>query len=251
MPAPLKITYPRDGDVLTRLDGAETETGITIAVRGTAPSGVPLRVNGVATEAVDNAFSVDVTLCEMHGKTVAETDHASDEIVVIWNRGSRKRFRFSVDDNILFLKDLGSNPGAYSSLFDHWYAAFWRDMHREFGTKVHINIYYQTDGFDLSEMPDKWKGEWQDNASWLHLSFHALQDKPDRPYRNATYAEVGYDYDLVCGHIRRFAGDAYDLIERGVGELDRRAIADYVDIFVLRDEGEAPVIVCHHQADGV
>jgi len=118
-----------------------------------------------------------------------------------------KKYRFSVDDNILFLKDLGLNPGAYPSLFDHWYLRFWRDMHEEFHTKVHLNIYYQTDGFDLTQMPDRWKPEWQANAHWLRLSFHALQDKPDRPYRNARYAQIAHDYDLVCGHIRRFAGN--------------------------------------------
>lgn len=119
----------------------------------------------------------------------------------------QKVFRFSVDDNIQFLKDLGLNAEAYPSLFDHWYLAFWRDMHREFGAKIHFNIYYQTDGFDLTQMPDRWKSEWQANADWIRLSFHALQDKPDRPYRNARYPQIAHDYDLVCGEIRRFAGN--------------------------------------------
>jgi hypothetical protein len=79
-------------------------------------------------------------------------------------------------------------------------------MHEEFGAKVHINIYYQTEGFDLAEMPDKWKEEWQANASWLHLTFHALADSPSRPYRNASYVQMAHDFDLVTGHIRRFAG---------------------------------------------
>ena len=66
---------------------------------------------------------------------------------------------------------------------------------------------YQTEGFDLTQMPDKWWDEWQENAWWLHLSFHALQNEPNRIYRNAKYAQMAHDYDLVCGHIRRFAGD--------------------------------------------
>ncbi|MCP4643225.1 MAG: hypothetical protein GY851_22450, partial [bacterium] len=133
----------------------------------------------------------------------------------------------------------------YASLFDHWYLAFLREMHEEYGTKVHINIYYQTDGFDLTQMPDTWQDDWQANASWLHLSFHALQDKPDRPYRNATYAQVAHDYDLVCGHIRRFAGNEIlsttttvhwaECPREGVLALRDRGIETLVGLFAPAD----------------
>ena len=203
----LAITFPRDGDVLTRHDGRETETGITIVVFGVAPEGMAVQVNGLRARRHGREFSCELTLTARHTRIVAETESGQAVARVLWNRGSRKRYRFSVDDNIQFLKDLGLNPGRYPSLFDHWYLAFWRDMHELYGAKIHVNIYYQTDGFDLTQMPDIWKEEWRANASWLRLTFHALQDKPDRPYRNAGYAQLAHDYDLVSGHIRRFAGD--------------------------------------------
>jgi hypothetical protein len=115
-------------------------------------------------------------------------------------------YRFSIDDNILFLRDLAKNPTKYPSLFDHEYLRFWQEMHRKYGTKFHFNIYYQTDGFNLSEMPDKWKDEWISNSNWINLSFHALQDHPPRPYHAASYDEIAKDYDLVIKEIRRFAG---------------------------------------------
>ena len=201
------ITFPCDGDILNRHDGEETPDGLTITVRGTAPEGAPVRVNGALARRADDTFSCPLRLTERSTRIVAEANGSSLEARVLWNRVSRKRYRFSVDDNIQFLKDLGTNPDRYPSLFDHWYLAFWREMHQTYGAKIHINIYYQTDGFDLTQMPDIWKEEWRANASWLHLSFHALQDKPDRPYRNASYMQMAHDYDLVCGHIRRFAGN--------------------------------------------
>ena len=204
----LNVTWPTDGDVLNRHDGVETPEGLRVTVRGRTTDGGRVSVNGAAAHVRGSEFSCDVTLSRRRNSIVAETDGARQEVFVLWNKGSRKRYRFSVDDNIEFLKDLGLNADRYASLFDHWYLGFWRDMHREFGAKIHLNIYYQTDGFDLSQMPDRWRGEWEENAAWLHLSFHALQDKPDRPYRNATYAQVAHDFDLVCGHIRRFAGNA-------------------------------------------
>lgn len=203
----VKITHPREGDILNRHDGEETGNGLSIVVRGTGPRDARVRVNGVEASLEGNVFRCDALLTERSGTIVAETEDARDEVCVLWNQRSRKRFRFSVDDTICLLKDLGTEPERYASLFDHWYLAFWREMHAEFGAKIHMNLYYQTDGFDLTQMPEKWKEEWQANASWLHLSFHALQDKPDRIYRNARYTQIAHDYDLVCGHIRRFAGN--------------------------------------------
>jgi len=229
----LAITHPVDGDVLNRHDGVEAADGLTINVHGTVPNGGSVTVNGSPASVSGNTFSCGVTLAKRHNAIVAESGNDRDEILMWWDKGSVKRYRFSVDDNIQFLKDLGMDPAAYPSLFDHWHLAFWREMHREFAAKIHINIYYQTDGFDLTQMPDKWKGEWQENASWLHLSFHALQDAPQRPYRNAVYTQIAHDYDLVCGHIRRFAGNEVLTKTTTVhwAECPRRAIA------ALRDRG--------------
>jgi hypothetical protein len=202
----IEITLPRDGDVLNRNDGKETEAALLLQVEGKC-NAQSVTVNGVRAPVSNGMFSCEVELSRPRNIITAETNGASQEIRVWWNRGSIPRYRFSVDDNIEFLKDLGTEPDRYPSLFDHWYLAFWRELHETYGTKTHLNIYYQTDGFDLTQMPAKWKDEWQANAHWLHLSFHALQDKPDRPYRHAKYAQIAHDYDLVCGHIRRFAGN--------------------------------------------
>ncbi len=205
----VRITSLRDGDIVTGSDGVESEGGLRLRIEGTAPVGVPVTVNDVHTKAGPEGFSCEVTLTDKVTRIVAKTAGASDEVRVLWLKGgARKRFRFSVDDNIEFLKDLARTPEGYPSLFDHWYLGFWRELHRGFGVKVHLNIYYQTDDFDLTDMPDCWREEWEANAHWLHLSFHALQDKPDRPYRHARYPQMAHDFDLVTGHIRRFAGNA-------------------------------------------
>ncbi len=203
----LNATFPIDGDVLNRNDGEETDAGLTVEVTGTAPYGKTVYVNDTVAQRYGDTFSCPVLLTEHQETIVINTDDEIVESRVFYNKGSKKRYRFSVDDNIQFLKDLGTAPEQYPSLFDHWYLAFWQEMHRKYGAKIHLNIYYQTDGFDLTQMPDKWKEEWRANADWLHVTFHALQDKPDRPYRNATYSQIAHDYDLVTGHIRRFAGE--------------------------------------------
>lgn len=249
MSCTLQISSPHNGDVLTRHDGTESNSTLTVRVQGIAPQGAQVRVNGIAASRQGQSFACDVPLTGRRNSIVAETNGSREGIDVWWLPNSRKRYRFSIDDNILFLKDLGTDPSAYASLFDHWYLAFWREMHRTFRNKVHINIYYQTDEFDLTQMPDKWRTEWQENAEWLHLSFHALQDKPDRPYRHAKYAQIAHDYDLVCGHIRRFAGDEVlsstttvhwaECPKEAVAALRHRGIQTLVALFDVQGyEGE-------------
>jgi len=213
MPSQLCITSPWDGDILTRHDGEETADGLRLVVEGRCDGG-PVTVNGVAAEvgpadADGPTFRAAITLppAPRRQAIVAQAGGRQAAATVTYLARSRPRFRFSVDDNVQFLADLARDPAAYPSLFDHWYLAFWRRMHETYGAKIHINIYYQTpEGFRLPELPDRWRDEWRAASSWLHHTFHALQDKPDRIYRYATAAQIAADYELVTEEIKRFAG---------------------------------------------
>ncbi len=206
----LKITSPVRGDVLNRHDGIAEDGKLALGVFGEAPEGASVKVNGQPAEREGTLFRAKALLRQTKTDLVAELADGSgrDTVTVLWDRTDTKRYRYSLDDNILFLRDIAQDPAAYPSLFDHWYLAFWRKMHREYGTKVHINLYYQDveHTFNLSQFPDRYKGEWQANADWLRLSFHALQDKPDRIYQNATYDQMARDFELVMNEIQRFAG---------------------------------------------
>ncbi len=200
----VKITSPWDGDVLNRHDGEETEQGLTIEIAGTAPPDQEVLVAGQTARREGDSFHATVTLSAPENFITAECPAGSDQIQLLYDRNSYKRFRFSVDDNVLFLRDLAHDPP--NSLFDHWYLAFWREMHERFGAKIHLNIYHQAPGFILPDMHDRWRGEWQDNAGWLHLSFHALQNEPAYIYRNATARRISRDFEWVMDEIYRFAG---------------------------------------------
>ncbi len=206
----LKISSPWNGDILNRHDGEETADALTIQVQGAAPAGAAVTVNGQQATVDGVSFTCAVSIKQPRTQITAQAGDASDTITVLWDRASFPRYRFSVDDNIEFIKDLGTRADEYASLFDHWYLAFWREMREEFGAKIHINIYYQTGNrdFTLAQMPDKWKDEWAANSDWLHLSFHALQNFPNRIYKDATPQQIGRDCDLVVNEIRRFASDA-------------------------------------------
>lgn len=118
---------------------------------------------------------------------------------------SEKSYRFSIDDNIRFFRDLAlSRP---VSIFDNAYMALLYRLHERHGTRFQLNVYYETDNFTLAQMPDVYRSEWLANSGWLRLSFHARADQPADPYQNAGYAQVRGDCEAVHAELRRFAGE--------------------------------------------
>jgi sugar lactone lactonase YvrE len=204
---PLRILDPPDGAILNRHDGQPTAGGLRVWVEGAGPAGAAVRINGAQAEVRDGRFRAPVVLRERETRILAEAPGGlRDAIVVLWDRDSVPRYRFSVDDNIRFLKDLAEHAANYRSIFDNPYLGFWRTMHDKYGAKIHFNIYYQTQGFNLSQMPVKYREEWQQNAGWIRLTFHARANEPDRPYLEASAEEIREDYRLVTREIERFAG---------------------------------------------
>ena len=119
--------------------------------------------------------------------------------------GRIKSFCFTVDDNIRVLKELTENR--YVSMFDHPYLAMYQRLHRAFGVKVQLNLFYRMEGFSLSQMSEAYYGEWEANADWLKLSFHSALEN-QRPYEGSGYDEVFEDCKRVHEQIRRFASPA-------------------------------------------
>lgn len=239
----IRITEPVNGDILNRLHGNETEGGLEITVKGTCPANARVKVNGQLAEVTGDAFTAEVCLSQRETTLTAENEDRSDSILVLHDRNSFPRYRFSLDDNSWFLRDIARQ--GYASIFENPYMALWKRLHDTYGTKIVCNIYYQCEDFNLSMMPDTHKGEWGDNADWFRLTFHALQNEPANPYIHATYDEIATDYDLVVNEILRFAGeevmDTFTTIHwveatvEGCRAVRDRGIAGLCGYFMLRD----------------
>jgi SMP-30/gluconolaconase/LRE-like protein len=203
---PLAITEPADGAVLNHNDGEATAEGLRITVKGYSRVPGPVRINGASVPIAAGRFETQLVLRQPETKITAQAGAQRNTLTVLWDRNSFKRYRVSTDDNIFWLKDVGEHANTYQSIFENSYLSFWRDMHSKYGAKIHQNIYYETKGFNLSQMPAKFRSEWQRNADWIHLSFHARANDPDRPYVHASAEQIGNDYRAVMREIERFAG---------------------------------------------
>ncbi len=207
----LRIEDPIHGAIMNRRQGRLTDGGLKIEVRGQAAGLEGVAVNGVPARREGDRFIAEVVLREPQTDVVATAKSPSGmlehRVRVVWDRHSFARYRFSIDDNSFFLRDIAQKK--YASLFDCFYLTMLRDLHTRYGTKFVLNIYYKTeDGFELPQFPDRYKGQWRDNADWLKLAFHAWTNDPPRPYQNATPERLISDLDKVAEQIIRFAGES-------------------------------------------
>ena len=205
----LLVTDPIDGAVMHNRLGRKVDGGLEIDVRGTAPAGVQVLVDGRPATREGETFAGKAVLtdCENEVVVVAQNDAGRQEsrIRLPWVKNSEKRYRVVIDDNSFFLRDITQK--GYDSLFDCFYLKMLKDLHDKYGAMFTLNIYYTTgDDWNLSQFPDRYRDEWRANASWLRLAFHAHADKPDRPYQDAPVEKLLADLDQVNEQILRFAG---------------------------------------------
>jgi hypothetical protein len=206
----LRIDEPVQGAVLNRRHGQTVDGGLKIRVSGVAPLRDAVTINGVPAQRAGTSFGADLVLRQKETEIVALAQGSfgrqEHRIRVLWDRHSQPRYRFSIDDNSFFLRDIAQKK--YASLFDCFYLKGLRDLHSKYGARFVLNIYYTTDdGFELPQFPDRYEGEWRDNADWLRLAFHAHANLPDRPYQYAAPAKLIADLDQVAEQILRFAGE--------------------------------------------
>ncbi len=206
----IKIEEPFHGAVLNRRHGKQVDGGLKINVSGQVSPYGKVFVNGLPARREGRKFISEVILHQKQTEIVAVSENnfgrQEHRIRVIWDKHSVPRYRFSIDDNSFFLRDIAKNN--YASLFDCFYLKNLRRLHLKYGTRFVLNIYYTTeDGFTLPQFPDRYKGQWRDNSDWLKLAFHAYANKPDRPYQEAPASKLMADFDMVSEQIIRFASE--------------------------------------------
>ena len=206
----IEITNYRQGTILNHNHGKEGKKSLKVTVQGISEGGWPVTVNEQPAVMEGRHFSADVELTQrvnvVKASVVTPYGTYSQELTLVWDKKSFKRFNFFIDDHSFLFTDLSKQRP--KKAFDHFYLAALKKIHDKYGFKVTLNSFYHNDHeeFLLKDMPDIWKSEFQDNSDWLKFSFHAYSEFPDRPYAEATAATFGKHWDMVQKEIERFAG---------------------------------------------
>ena len=206
----IEITNYRQGAILNHNHGKEGKKSLKVTVQGISEGGWPVTVNEQPAVMEGRHFSAEVELTQrvnvVKASVVTPYGTYSQELTLVWDKKSFKRFNFFIDDHSFLFTDLSKQRP--KKAFDHFYLAALKKIHDKYGFKVTLNSFYHNDHeeFLLKDMPAIWKSEFQDNSDWLKFSFHAYSEFPDRPYAEATAETFGKHWDMVQKEIERFAG---------------------------------------------
>lgn len=135
----------------------------------------------------------------------------------------------SLDDQIDALEDLNRNSDTYTSIFDNSLFNSLKELHDTYGCAFTLYLFNQNSamgetGFTLSDMTNKFKNEFSNNAHWLKFGFHSAYTD--------TYSNTLSDDELieqirqVYTQINRFAGykSAHRVIRFGYFSANKSAI---------------------------
>ncbi len=211
-----------DGDCLNEKEGRLADGVLYITAKVKAADNAEIEINGRPADYDEktHTFSAEIPLYN-YRNTLCAVDKKNGyraEIVVFWLKDAVDKFYFTVDDCIVFLYDLTKETEKYPSLFDHPFLAPFKRANELYGAHVHLNLYYEynaesaadfsahKDYFNLSMMTDRYRKEWEANADWLTLSFHANANYPDMPCKVLSADFIADAMRKTHREILRFAG---------------------------------------------
>ena len=221
---PVSFVFPIDGDCLNCHDGTLEDGVLYITVKIRAAENAVLKINGKPAQ-FDPEARLYYARVPIYGyrTTLTAIDsyngYRADAVVYRLNDPMNK-FYFTVDDTIVFLYELNKNPEKYPSMFDHPFLAPFKKAHDLYGAHVHLNLYYEfneesaqdfadhKEYFNLSMMTEHYRPEFEANAHWLTLSYHAHANYPDMPCKVQSAEFIGQSIRMVHKEICRFAGPA-------------------------------------------
>ena len=106
----IEITNFRQGAVLNHNHGIESENSLLIRIEGVSSAGYPVTVNGINATMDGRQFFADVPLTKKINTVTATATtpfgNYSQNLTLVWDKKSFKRYQFYIDDNIFVFTDL-------------------------------------------------------------------------------------------------------------------------------------------------
>lgn len=85
-----------------------------------------------------------------------------------------KKVHLSFDDVSICMKELTNNSDKYSSAFDVPFLGELKKLHESTGAKFTLYVYEMDGGYDISQFPQKYADEFDQNSGWLKVGYHAM-----------------------------------------------------------------------------
>ena len=115
---------------------------------------------------------------------------------------SRKICHMSIDDVTVSFQNLSGS--AYSSIYELNIFQFLFTLHRLFGLKITLYVYAKDYDRTLSDIPEKYKHEFEEASEWLKFGFHAVSDEQKEDNILSNFEDAFLEAER---QIRHFAGE--------------------------------------------
>lgn len=109
-------------------------------------------------------------------------------------------FSLSFDDTILIFEDISSKN--YDSIFENATLAWYKDLHSKYGVTVSCFVYYEDGDFNLSDVTERYRDEFEKNSNWLRFGFHTVDKDTNYQTRNNLVS----DYEKTVQQLKRIVG---------------------------------------------
>ena len=117
-------------------------------------------------------------------------------------------FNLTFDDTVDLFRDLADSD--YKSVFENSTLSWAKYLHEEYGVVVTFYTMYESDDFNLSQCPGKYKDEFIANSDWLKFGFHTLNGETS--YETGV---ISVDYAKTINELKRIVGsDSIDNVIR-------------------------------------
>lgn len=204
----LEILFPLTGELVNH---SHMTDGHILNIQGKTEPGAAVSAGDVSvvSDAAGN-FTIPYRVTETFNDVIISCGAESVQCRFVCDFDTRKRYNFFIDDNVFFLTEIVREN--HKSIFDSFYLDFLRSLHRKYGFKVTLNMFYENsheyaNGFNSSMLTEKYKSEFEDNAHWLKLAFHAYGEFPNAPYSEVYPEKLPEHHKILESEIKRYAGE--------------------------------------------
>ena len=108
---------------------------------------------------------------------------------------NKRIVHFSIDDTITVFQHLTKSESKYKTAFEEPLLKRLRKLHKEFGLKVTLYVFYSYNGFSLEDCTSHFAEDFQKNRDWLKFAYHSYNENEvfKNDFENTCKLSIGYD----------------------------------------------------------